>query len=159
MACLGIIYARFHNHETQVLLRDDPRYAVSWVPRAYRQAWAAREHVLDPFGARAISGPFHTEIELNEAVALKYVDCGRPNYKADFYRRAFKSVFQGHEIRFTHGDLHRRNVIVDLHEGNCCTVTTIDWEKSGWMPGYWEYSKAMVSVRWDDDWSDWLNGS
>jgi hypothetical protein len=30
-------------------------------------------------------------------------------------------------------------------------ITTIDWEKSGLHPSYWEYCIALWALRWDDD--------
>lgn len=40
---------------------------------------------------------------------------------------------------FTHGDLDPRNILVE--EGH--VIGIVDWEQSGWYPGYWEYVKAM----------------
>ncbi|EEQ34510.1 hypothetical protein McanMca71_002511 [Microsporum canis] len=117
----------------------------------------------------AINGPFKTEADLNEAMALKYVAESeyRSVYRAEFYRRSLSNVFRGHESTFTHGDFQRKNVIIRSQPCNPSSdgtdsgektheVTLIDWETSGWYPSYWEYSMAALATRWDDDWGDWL---
>ena len=61
-----------------------------------------------------LEGPFQTETELNDALVKKYLSSGYlPVGKADYYRRAFPSVLNGHPPTFTHGDLQRKNVIDD----------------------------------------------
>jgi len=42
--------------------------------------------------------------------------------------------------KFTHGDLHPRNVIIDKH-GKILSI--IDWDCAGWRPEYWEYAKSQ----------------
>lgn len=65
---------------------------------------------------RAISGPFDTEDDLNEALVLKYLelakDSERYGHKALFYRRAFRSIFQAHKPVFTHADFQRKNIMI-----------------------------------------------
>lgn len=39
---------------------------------------------------------------------------------------------------FTHGDLSSLNVLVRRDE----VVGIVDWETSGWLPSYWEYTTA-----------------
>ncbi|KAG6282237.1 hypothetical protein E4U48_004845 [Claviceps purpurea] len=54
----------------------------------------------------------------------------------------------GHEIVFTHGDLNMRNIM--MHNGRLSGF--IDWETCGWLPGYWDYTKAhfitKINRRW-----------
>jgi aminoglycoside phosphotransferase (APT) family kinase protein len=105
-----------------------------------------------------LEGPFKTEIELNDALIKKYLSSGYlPVEKADYYRRAFPSVLNGHPSTFTHGDLQRKNIIVGTEDGS---ITIIDWEFAGWYPSYWEYARAIFACgRFDDDWSEWIDFS
>ncbi|KAF4224821.1 hypothetical protein CNMCM6457_008882 [Aspergillus fumigatiaffinis] len=55
-------------------------------------------------------------------------------------------------IKFTHGDLHRSNIIITSHRPYR-TLAIVDWEQSGWLPAYWEARKAQYSVSSDEEWS------
>lgn len=35
-------------------------------------------------------------------------------------------------------------------------IFLIDWENSGWLPGFWEFFRASypLTFQWDEDWSD-----
>lgn len=111
-----------------------------------------------------INGPFASESEFIEALALKYLSEGRSRYRADFYRQNLPSVLGGHSPTFTHGDFQRKNIILSRsaeHEKASETssqwqVTIVDWETSGWYPSYWEYSLAACALRYDDDWCLWV---
>jgi aminoglycoside phosphotransferase (APT) family kinase protein len=105
-----------------------------------------------------LEGPFKTEMEFNDALIKKYLSSGYlPVGKADYYRRAFPSVLNGHPPTFTHGDLQRKNIIVGTEGGS---ITIIDWEFAGWYPSYWEYARAIFACgRFDDDWSEWIDFS
>ena len=47
-------------------------------------------------------------------------------------------------VFFTHGDLHRSNILISLPEaGPACAIAVIDWHQSGWYPRYWEFLKAI----------------
>lgn len=58
--------------------------------------------------------------------------------------RISKSHGIKHEIVFTHGDLHMKNILVD-DAGKVSGI--VDWECAGWYPEYWEYTKAHFTVR------------
>lgn len=108
-------------------------------------------HEPDPL----VNGPFDTEEELNEGMARKYIYNGGPRYRAEYLRHHFPLIFKGNEATFTHGDLQRKNIMIrdeggPDNQGPC--VVLIDWEKSGWYPGYWEYGMAVCALQWDDDW-------
>ena len=110
-----------------------------------------------PEGVRSISGPFDTEDELNEATAQKYTHFGASVFKADFYRRACPRVLTGHSTTFTHADLQRKNILIEMaSDDDDIRVALVDWGKSGWLPSYWEYSMAMISHPFRDDWYEWL---
>ena len=51
------------------------------------------------------------------------------------------------DIRLTHGDLNSYNVLVD--KGRIAAI--LDWERSGWLPEYYEYTNAC-SVAITDQW-------
>ncbi|KAM0714212.1 hypothetical protein Q7P37_009999 [Cladosporium fusiforme] len=57
------------------------------------------------------------------------------------------SVFS---IRFTHGDLSPRNIIVK----NGTIQALIDWEYAGWYPEYFEYVKFFECNTSCDDWKN-----
>ncbi|PLB48405.1 hypothetical protein P170DRAFT_360632, partial [Aspergillus steynii IBT 23096] len=55
-------------------------------------------------------------------------------------------------IKFTHGDLHRSNIIV-TSQRPYRTLAIIDWEQSGWLPAYWETRKAQYTADGREEWS------
>ncbi|GES66627.1 phosphotransferase enzyme family protein [Aspergillus terreus] len=54
------------------------------------------------------------------------------------------------EIKLTHGDLNRRNIIVV--STSPVRIAIIDWQQSGWYPDYWEYCKAAYTCWYEDEW-------
>lgn len=54
-------------------------------------------------------------------------------------------------IKFTHGDLHRSNIIVAA-TGPPHIVAIIDWHQAGWLPAYWEVCKAIFTADSEDNW-------
>ena len=59
-------------------------------------------------------------------------------------------------ITFTHGDLHRGNMIVAL-TGLPRILSIIDWKHAGWYPDYWEYCKAAYTSSIGDEWrEEWV---
>ncbi|GFN10868.1 phosphotransferase enzyme family protein [Aspergillus tubingensis] len=55
-------------------------------------------------------------------------------------------------IKFTHGDLHRSNIIV-TSSPPYRVMAIIDWEQSGWLPAYWEVRKAQMSALSGEEWA------
>lgn len=55
-------------------------------------------------------------------------------------------------IKFTHGDLHRSNIVVTPHRPYRI-LATVDWEQSGWLPAYWEVRKAQFTADRRESWS------
>ncbi|KAB8222529.1 hypothetical protein BDV33DRAFT_229564 [Aspergillus novoparasiticus] len=55
-------------------------------------------------------------------------------------------------IKFTHGDLHRSNIIV-TPTTPYCILALVDWEQSGWLPEYWETQKARCTADRGESWS------
>ena len=55
-------------------------------------------------------------------------------------------------IKFTHADLHPRNILIS-REGSPLICAFVDWRQSGWYPAYWEYCKAMYIVDEVGEWA------
>ncbi|RDL39282.1 Uncharacterized protein BP5553_03622 [Venustampulla echinocandica] len=57
-------------------------------------------------------------------------------------------------IVFTHGDLHRSNILIsrDEHEGTVKIAGIVDWHQSGWYPAPWEFYKTRFTCRDGDQW-------
>ncbi|PYH37125.1 phosphotransferase family protein [Aspergillus neoniger CBS 115656] len=61
------------------------------------------------------------------------------------------------DIKFTHADLHRGNIIVSS-SGPARVLAIVDWAQSGWYPDYWEYCKALYTCWYEDEWRrDWID--
>ncbi|KAJ5358719.1 phosphotransferase enzyme family protein [Penicillium cataractarum] len=106
-----------------------------------------------------INGPFGSIEDLNEAMIRKYAYNGGSTYRAEYLRKCFPLVFNDPKAAFTHGDLQRKNIMIrEKRQGSDeVSLVLIDWEKSGWYPRYWEYCLAVCALRWDDDWSLWID--
>lgn len=60
----------------------------------------------------------------------------------------------GVPITFTHGDLHRSNIILSPDgEGPPRVLALIDWHQSGWLPAYWEFCKAQYTSYIGEEWA------
>ncbi|KAM5477064.1 hypothetical protein MauCBS54593_000335 [Microsporum audouinii] len=60
------------------------------------------------------------------------------------------------KIKFTHGDLHRGNIIISPGT-NPRILAVIDWTHAGWYPEYWEYCKALYTAHYNGDWRNvWI---
>ena len=55
------------------------------------------------------------------------------------------------EIKFTHADLHRGNIIVST-TGPARILAIVEWAQAGWYPDYWEYCKARYTCWHEDEW-------
>jgi hypothetical protein len=65
-----------------------------------------------------------------------------------------------HDIVFTHGDLHPRNIMVKYSDqasasADLIITSLIDWEVCGWYPSYWEYVKALQTASPHNNTADW----
>ncbi|KAI0023452.1 protein kinase-like protein [Xylariomycetidae sp. FL0641] len=80
--------------------------------------------ILDAL-ARAHPGPLSTDPESSA-------------YNNRFQTEQLVHSLRGHEIVFTHGDLHGGNILIrdDL------SVVILDWYTAGFYPAYWEWYKA-----------------
>lgn len=57
------------------------------------------------------------------------------------------------EVAFTHGDLHRSNIILTLSSPPR-VIAIVDWEQAGWLPAYWEDRKAHFTAHYMGEWSE-----
>lgn len=57
-------------------------------------------------------------------------------------------------IVFTHGDLHRSNIVVSSEgeEGDPRVLAIVDWGQAGWLPAYWEFCKARWTTGIGEEW-------
>ncbi|KAJ5563650.1 hypothetical protein N7535_008814, partial [Penicillium sp. DV-2018c] len=94
-------------------------------------------------------GPFKSERDFNTALLNTYQKRAPKRHIKSFLDGMLS---QSHEIVFTHGDLRPQNIMIK--EGS--VVAIIDWELSGWYPEYWEFAKAFLIWRWQNDWTDYL---
>ena len=56
-------------------------------------------------------------------------------------------------IIFTHGDLHRSNILMSWDENGMPRVAAIiDWHQSGWYPAPWEFYKTRFTCKGTEQW-------
>ncbi|OJJ32513.1 hypothetical protein ASPWEDRAFT_31406 [Aspergillus wentii DTO 134E9] len=105
------------------------------------------EHLPDyVFVYQPKTGPFSSVKDFNDwFAALHQLRLG---VKYDDPNRPF--LPDTGEINLTHGDLHRRNIIVP--STSPARVVIVDWQQSGWYPDYWEYCKALYTCWYEDEW-------
>jgi aminoglycoside phosphotransferase len=97
-------------------------------------------------------GPFSQEEEFNMFLR-NGTDTQHIEAIPDDRRSAVQQVIEfqqqnTHKVCFTHGDLSSSNVLV--RDGK--VVGIIDFEMSGWLPEYWEYTTAMNVNVYDEFW-------
>lgn len=98
------------------------------------------------FQNQPISGPFPGVKELNDEFALCHQL--RFEHRYDDPYRCY--LPDDGEIKLTHADLNRRNIIVS--STNPVRIVLIDWQQSGWYPDYWEYCKTHWTAWYEDEW-------
>lgn len=103
------------------------------------------------FESQAHTGPFSTVKEFHDWFT-GIVNRHHPNPE-EFVDPLRGDLPDDAPITFTHGDLHRSNIIVSPStEGPPVVRAIVDWHQSGWYPAYWEYCKAMWTA---DPWKEW----
>ena len=55
-------------------------------------------------------------------------------------------------IKFTHGDLHRSNIMLSSIGTPPRIIAIIDFHQSGWLPEYWEFCKALWTTSAGEAW-------
>lgn len=133
------------------------------IPSPY---FRSRDHLRDasphPLDRRHdITGPFHTEEEFNLALVrhARAVQTNAAEWEPNYLARHISTVLRDHDIRFTHGNLNRKNIIVrpvnnpTSDGGQFEVVGIIDWRAAGWYPSYWEYICIFPHDYYDDEWA------
>lgn len=84
-------------------------------------------------------GPFANESDYNDFLVSDLHDFGPMR---DILRTQLK---EGHEIVFSHGDLHAINILARPGEG---IVAIVDWELAGFYPEYFDVVKPYRPADW-----------
>lgn len=90
-------------------------------------------------------GPFTDETAFNAFILNLYPQCPKP-----IRDNIMARMSTNHRVRFTHGDLTPRNIIVK--DGKIQAI--VDWEFAGWYPEHFEYVKFFECKT---DCKDWKN--
>jgi len=129
-----------------------------------------------------VNGPFRTEKDFSMAMALRSQRNRSRQHMPDqrawlskFFMRYFPEALAGHASVLTHGDVQRKNILVERvpkmaseaeegenqgedekgEEGDEWQVSAVvDWEEAGWYPSYWEYVGVFIHFSWVDDWPE-----
>lgn len=83
-------------------------------------------------------GPFISESDFNNHLT-SHLRCSSAEAVGE------ENVLKDHRSYFTHSDFHSTNLLVD--RGRLSGI--IDWECAGYMPEYWEFTKAMWTTLQD----------
>jgi aminoglycoside phosphotransferase (APT) family kinase protein len=92
-----------------------------------------------------ISGVYESERHLNQNL-LDKLDKSMPQHNINLIFSG--ALTEDHDIVMTHGDLHPKNIIVRDYR----IVAILDWECAGFYPEYWEYTKTLSSIQWNNVW-------
>lgn len=105
-------------------------------------------------------GPYQSEEDFNEGIVQALRDRLPPEllargddpdsifFTSEYVLYQTVRGLKGHEIVFTHGDLHTSNILV-RSDG---TPVIVDWGLAGFWPEYWEFYRAMFNPPW---WVSW----
>ncbi|KAJ5223262.1 hypothetical protein N7468_007804 [Penicillium chermesinum] len=101
------------------------------------------------------AGPFSTVKEFHDWFSSLPQQRLPPSKKfKDPYR---DSLPDDEDIKFTHADLHRSNIMVSSSKP-ARILAIVDWEQAGWYPSYWEYCKARYTCWSEDEWRwEWID--
>lgn len=116
-----------------------------------------------PTAQKEINGPFTNEKDFYLGLVEKLhgilVENNQNLSRIDWLRKHLPGSLEGHPPTFTHGDILKKNILVEriVSKGtdskeNDFRVTLLDWEDSGWYPNYFEYFSCYTRFCWDDDW-------
>ncbi|KAI1263668.1 kinase-like protein [Xylariaceae sp. FL1019] len=92
-------------------------------------------------------GPYADESSFNDGLidALQRAHPGpeNKNLESEGYNNRYRTKqlirsLRGHDVVFTHGDLHANNILVQ----DDLSVIVLDWYTAGFYPAYWEWYKA-----------------
>ena len=96
------------------------------------------------------SGPFDSVKDFHDWYISQYKRrVSDPETIPEPYR---KLLPDDSEIVFTHGDLHRSNIIL-TPSPHPRLAALVDWEQSAWLPAYWEGCKAHWTTLQSEEWA------
>ncbi|KAI1940907.1 hypothetical protein LOZ57_005842 [Ophidiomyces ophidiicola] len=96
---------------------------------------------------------------INSAAAFDDFRFSIPHRGSKSYIRLLRSLWRlpTKGSVFTHGDIRRDNVIIEMGVDNTCRVTgLIDWEDSGYYPEYFECMSSTITLSSTED-TDWYD--
>jgi hypothetical protein len=101
------------------------------------------------FAAMSGNGPFLTVKEFNDWFSrIPFRRFPNSGMFTDPFRAGLDDNLA---IKFTHGDLHPKNIIISS-ESPPRIRALVDWHQSGWLPGSWEYCKACLTAEIGGEW-------
>ncbi|KAL8867550.1 MAG: hypothetical protein Q9174_005593 [Haloplaca sp. 1 TL-2023] len=119
-----------------------------------------------PEPQKDVNGPFVTEKEfclgLVEKLRQIHADNNHHMSRVEWLRRHLPVSLTGHHPTFTHGDIQKKNIMVErrspkvLDNEDDFNLVVLDWEDAGWYPNYFEYFLCYTGFFWDDDWPEML---
>ncbi|KAF8588283.1 kinase-like protein [Ramaria rubella] len=83
-------------------------------------------------------GPW-TNVEEFHKFLVRQADLKIPDDERQVIQTIQTAHSRKHRICFTHSDFHPENMLVD---DNGTVTGILDWEGAGWMPEYWDYTRA-----------------
>ncbi|KAK3897162.1 kinase-like protein [Staphylotrichum tortipilum] len=125
-----------------------------------------------------INGPFQNERDFSMAMALRSERVRKSGYPPDknawlsqFLKRHFPTALAGHGSVLTHGDVQRKNILVEkvLKDSSKAgeggegsknesvewrVSAVVDWTEAGWYPSYWEHAAMFIHLQWVNDWPE-----
>lgn len=108
----------------------------------------SHQQILDyVFQSYPESGPFSTIKDFNDWFSCLPQSWLPPSKK---YNDPYRHLLPDEGvIKFTHGDLHRGNIIISSSKP-ARILAIVDWEQAGWYPDYWEYCKALYTCWYEE---------
>jgi hypothetical protein len=115
------------------------------------------DNVGHPHGDETISGPHETDEQWVEAMCRCVEARAKTNQRNARYlailRGHYHNIFRGYKPVFTHADLFPGHIMLRIEEKK---VVIIDWERASWYPAFWEYCCSMMTLRYSDNWGEWV---
>lgn len=115
-----------------------------------------------PEPQKEVNGPFVTEKELCLGLVEKLrqirADNNQHMSRVEWLRKHLPTSLTGHHPTFTHGDIQKKNIIVERispkvpDNEDDFSLAILDWEDAGWYPNYFEYFLCYTGFFWEDDW-------
>ena len=103
-------------------------------------------------------GPFATQTEFNDWKVSRYKKFGDAHaLTAQRIAEIRLTMPNDHAVVFTHGDINRKNVLVQVKgdgPGDVEVAALLDWEQAGWRPAFWESFKWRWEGSTSEEWNN-----